>query len=530
MPTSLESADAIVVGAGHNGLVAANLLADAGWDVLVLEAAAGPGGAVRSSAPAPGFVSDLGSAFYPLGVASPVLRALTLERYGLRWRHAPDVLAHVFPDGRAAVLNRDPEQTAASVAEFAAPDADHWLTLYHQWRQLDDQMLAALFTPFPPVRPTARLLRRLGLGGALRLARRMLLPARRLGEELFEGEGARALLAGCTLHTDLTLEEPGGGLYGWLLTMLGQQYGFPVPEGGAGQLAQALARRALDRGVRLLYGLPVDRIAVARGRALGVRTRGGEWWRARQAVLADVPAPALYQQLVDPAQLPGRLVTDLARFRWDAATVKIDWALSGPVPWINPAAATAGTVHIGGTVADLSRYAAALARDEVPFEPFLVVGQLTTADPTRSPAGTESLWTYTHLPQSAVTAGAVERHIERIEATLEAYAPGLRALVVDRRISGPEELEGFNPNLVGGAIGGGTAALYQQLVFRPVPGLGRADTPVDRLYLASSSAHPGPGVHGGPGANAARAALARQRTVTGSLYRAGVSSAHRLIY
>src|SRR5690606_29137316 len=269
-------------------------------------------------------------------------------------------------------------------------------------RQLDDQMLAALFTPFPPVRPTARLLRRLGLGGALRLARRMLLPARRLGEELFEGEGARALLAGCTLHTDLTLEEPGGGLYGWLLTMLGQQYGFPVPEGGAGQLAQALARRALDRGVRLLYGLPVDRIAVARGRALGVRTRGGEWWRARQAVLADVPAPALYQQLVDPAQLPGRLVTDLARFRWDAATVKIDWALSGPVPWINPAAATAGTVHIGGTVADLSRYAAALARDEVPFEPFLVVGQLTTADPTRSPAGTESLWTYTHLPQSAV--------------------------------------------------------------------------------------------------------------------------------
>lgn len=526
----MEIADAIVVGAGHNGLVAANMLADAGWDVLVLEGSQAPGGAVRSAEHTPGYVSDVGSAFYPLGLASPVLRALELERYGLRWCHAPDVLAHLLPDGRAVILNRDPQRTAASVAEFAPADGRRWLTLYEEWLPLQERLLEVLFTPFPPVRPGARLLRQLGPGGALRLLRQALLPIHRLGQELFEGEGARALLAGCALHTDLTVDEPASGLYGWLLTMLGQHYGFPVPEGGAGRLAAALAKRARAQGARVLYGLPVDRIAVARGRAFGVRTRGGEWWRARRAVLADVSAPALYQDLVGQDHLPDPLVRDLRGFQWDAATVKIDWALSGPVPWRDPATASAATVHVGGTVADLGRYAAALARDEVPFDPFLVVGQLTTADPTRSPDGTESLWTYTHLPQSAATDDAVARHVARIEATLEAYAPGFRSLVVDRHVSGPAELAALNPSLVGGAIGGGTSAIHQQLVFRPVPGLGRADTPIDRLYLASSSAHPGPGVHGGPGANAARAALARERALTGSLYRSTISAVHRAIY
>jgi phytoene dehydrogenase-like protein len=527
-----DAADAIVVGAGHNGLVAANLLADAGWDVLVLEAARSAGGAVRSAElTAPGYLTDLCSAFYPVAAASPVLRALHLSGYGLRWRHAPAVLAHLLPDGRAAVLHRDPELTAGSVARFAPGDGRRWLAAYDQWRGVAERVLAGLFTPFPPVRAGAGLLRRLGPAGTLRVGRRALLPARALGEELFDGEGARALLAGCALHSDLTLEEAGGGVYGWLLAMLGQQHGFPVPDGGARRITAALVSRMRARGARIQYGVPVDRIAVASGRAIGVRSLGGDVWRARRAVLADVPAPALYRDLVGPSLLPPRMVDDLAHFRWDGSTVKVDWALAGPVPWRHRAASGAGTVHVGGDLHGLGRYAAALARDEVPFEPFLVVGQLTTADPSRSPEGTESLWAYTHLPhRTDWTPEVVDRHVARMEAVLETYAPGFGALVRGRHVAGPAQLAAENRSLVGGALSGGTAAPYQQLLLRPVPGLGRADTPVDRLYLASCSAHPGGGVHGGPGANAARAALARDRAVTGAGYSALVGAAHRAIY
>lgn len=526
-----DTADAIVIGAGPNGLVAANLLADAGWDVLVLEQELSPGGAVRSGElAAAGYLTELGSAFYPFGVASPVLRRLNLPDYGLRWRHAPSDLAHLLPDGRAAVLSRDLAATAESVAQFAATDAQRWQSAYRDWRVVGPQVLAALFTPFPPVRPVGRLLRQLGPGRALRLARRLLLPARRLGDELFDGEGARALLAGCTLHADLTLEEPGGGVYGWLLAMLAQQHGFPVPVGGAQQVTAALTRRLRSRGGKLYCGVRVERVAVAAGQARGVCSAGGEWWRARRAVLADVSAPALYRDLVGLSRLPPRFADDLAGFRWDSATLKVDWALAGPVPWRNPEVAGAAVVHLGGDVDGMSRYAAALARDELPFEPFLVLGQLTTADPQRSPPGTEALWCYTHLPRRLDLPEAIERHVARVETLLETYAPGFRSLIRGRFVAGPAKLAEQNPNLVNGAIGGGTAGLQQQLVFRPVPGLGRGDTPIDRLYLASSAAHPGGGVHGGPGANAARAALARHRRLTGPLYGAAMAAAHRHLY
>jgi phytoene dehydrogenase-like protein len=280
-----------------------------------------------------------------------------------------------------------------------------------------------------------------------------------------------------------------------------------------------------------MYGARVERILVARGKAMGVRTLGGQTVRARRAVLADVPAPALYLDLVGPAWLPPRLVEDLAHFRWDGATVKVDWALSAPMPWKNPAVAGAGTVHLGADLDGLTGYAAALARNEVPRDPFLLVGQMTVADPIRSPAGTESLWAYTHLPHRARWSGEeIAAHVERMEAVLEEHAPGFGRLVRGRYVAGPADLERENPSLVGGALGGGTSAAYQQLFFRPVPGLGRADTPVDRLFLASASAHPGGGVHGGPGANAARAALSRDRAVTGPLYAAAISTAQRAVY
>lgn len=530
--TGVDGADAVVIGAGHNGLVAANLLVDAGWDVVVLEATAAPGGAVRSAeVTAAGYLSDLYSSFYPLGFASPVLRRLDLGAHGLSWRHAPDVLAHLLPDGRAAVLNRDPQRTATSMDDFAPGDGQRWLAAYAEWRELSARLLEALFTPFPPVRGVGSLLRLLGTSGALRLARRLVLPSRQLGAELFAGAGGPVLMAGCALHTDLSPEEAGSGVYGWLLTMLGQEVGWPVPAGGAQKIADALVGRLRAAGGRIVYNAAVERILVARGRAMGARSAGGGTWRARRAVLADVPAPALYLDLVGASWLPPRLVDDLAHFRWDGSTVKVDWALSAPVPWKNPAAAGAGTVHLGADLDGLTRYAAALSCGDVPPDPFLLFGQLTVADQTRSPAGTESAWAYTHLPfRRRWRADDIAGHVARMEAVLEEYAPGFGRLVRGRHVAGPAELEERNPSLVGGALGGGTAAAYQQLFLRPVPGFGRADTPVDRLFLASASAHPGGGVHGGPGANAARAALARDRVATGALYTAAVSAAHRAIY
>ncbi|MGC4807253.1 phytoene desaturase family protein [Micromonospora sp. DT233] len=531
-PTGVQTADAVVVGAGHNGLVAANLLADAGWDVLVCEATGAPGGAVRSAeVTAPGYLSDLYSSFYPLGYASPVLGGLELERHGLSWTHAPDVLAHLLPDGRAAVLNRDLDTTAASLETFAPGDGERWREAYAEWLNVAGPLLEAITTPFPPVRGGVGLLRRLRVGGALRLARRLLVPVGQLGDELFDGEGGPLLLAGCALHTDLAPADAGSGVYGWLLAMLGQQVGWPVPVGGAQRITDALVDRLTDRGGRILYGARVDRVVTARGRALGVRTVGGTAWRARRAVLADVPAPALYLDLVGAGALPPRLVQDLAHFRWDGSTVKVDWALSGPVPWRNPALAGAGTVHLGADLDGLTGYAAELARGRVPAEPFLLLGQMSVADPSHSPPGTESLWAYTHLPfRRDWRAEEVAAHVARMEQVIEDAAPGFRSRVVGRHVAGPADLERGDPSLVGGALGGGTAAAYQQLFLRPIPGLGRADTPIDRLYLASASAHPGGGVHGAPGANAARAALARDRAVTGGLYARAIGAAHRAVY
>ncbi|UQU67099.1 NAD(P)/FAD-dependent oxidoreductase [Couchioplanes caeruleus] len=528
----MERADAIVIGAGHNGLVAANLLADAGWSVLVLEATPHPGGAVRSGyVTAPGYLSDLFSSFYPLGYASPVMQGLDLDEHGLEWTHAPDVLTHLLPDGRAATVNRDLETTMASMDAFAPGDGDRWRQAFEDWCHVSDDMLKVLFTPFPPVRSGLQLARRLRVGGSLRLARRLLLSVRELGSELFQGEGAQLALAGCALHTDLSPEEAGGGVYGWLLAMLGQQFGWPVPVGGAQRITSALVDRLHDRGGRIEYDTPVSRILVARGKAMGVRSADGRNWRARRAVIADVPAPTLFLDLVGTRWLPPRFAEDLEFFRWDGATVKVDWAVNGKVPWKNPAAAGAGTVHLGADLNGLTRYSAHLATDTVPPNPFLLLGQMTTADPSHSPEGTESVWAYTHLPhRDHWDAEEIDAHVARMETVLEDHAPGFSRMVEGRNVFSPAAMQRENPSLVGGALGGGTAAAYQQLFLRPVPGLGRPDTPVDRLYLASSSAHPGGGVHGAPGSNAARAALARDRLLTGAAYQAVIDAANRSIY
>lgn len=501
--------DAVVVGAGHNGLVAANLLADAGWSVLVLEAEQNPGGAVRSAEVlGPGYTTDLFSAFYPLGAASPVLRSLRLQDYGLQWSHAPTVLAHVLPDGRSVVMSRDLEATAASVDGFAAGDGAAWIDLVHRWDRLGDAVLQALFRPFPPIRPGLDLLRRLGPADAARFARFAMLPVRRLGEEQFRGEGAQLLLAGTALHSDMSADEPGSAVFGWLMTMVGQRYGFPVPRGGSGMLTHALVRRLTEHGGELRCGEPVERVMVRGGRAHAVRTAGGQLVRARRAVVADVDVPTLYLKLVGAEHLPTRMLDDLRRFQWDPSTLKVNWALSGPMPWKSAEVRGAGTVHLGTDLDGLSDYNAALTTGRRPERPFILLGQMTTADPTRSPRGTEVLWAYTHLPRVLRgDADVLRRQVQTIEDELERHAPGFRDLVVNRVVESPEGLYDADGNLVGGAINGGTTKIYQELIFRPVVGLGRPETPVRGLYLASAGAHPGGGVHGGPGGNAAKAAL-----------------------
>jgi phytoene dehydrogenase-like protein len=508
---SASAPDAIVIGAGHNGLVAANLLADAGWDVLVCEATSHTGGAVRSAeVTAPGYLSDLFSAFYPMSAASPVLSALDLHSYGLQWSHAPAVLAHVFPDDRCAVLSRDLQVTAESAESFHAGDGDAMVKVIRQWESIEAGVVEALFQPFPPVMPAQRLVRQIGVGELLRLARLAALPVRRFGEENFRGEGAAMLFAGNALHADLSPDGAGSALYGWLLTMLGHTKGFPTPVGGAGRLADALVARLKSRGGVIRCDAPVREVRISAGIATGVTLASGEVIEARRAVLADVPAPNLFRDLVGDVHLPARMVEDLDRFQWDTSTLKIDWALSSRIPWTAREASKAGTVHLGADMDGLTDYAADLSTRRAPQRPFVLFGQMTTSDPTRSPDGTESCWAYTHLPRAlAENADCVAEQVERVTALLEQHAPGFGASIVGRSVQSPATLEQQNPALVGGAINGGTGQLHQQLIFRPVPGLGGASTPIDRLFLAGSSAHPGGGVHGGPGSNAAKAALAR---------------------
>jgi phytoene dehydrogenase-like protein len=536
--------DAVVIGAGHNGLVAANVLADAGWSVVVCEAQPEPGGAVRTAElTLPGFRHDLFSAFYPLAVASPVLRSMHLEDHGLRWRRTPIALAHPTPDGRCAYVATTVDETAASLDAYRAGDDDGWRHLYRLWEEVDDALLGAVLSSFPPVSHVVRLARTLGAAGLLRFARFSTLPVRTLAEEELAGDGGALLLAGNALHADFSPESTLSGFFGWLLACLAQQVGFPVPEGGAAQLAAALARRLQGRGGTVMCSAPVTGIVVRHGRVQGVTLSGGEQISATRAVLADVDAPTLYLDLVGPDHLPSRVLDDMHRFHWDPSTIKVDWALDGPVPWEAEPARRAGTVHVADSMDELTQWSADVAKRLVPAQPFVVFGQQSLADPTRCPPGTATAWAYTRVPRrtrgdaggcgltGAWTRAELDAFADRVEARLEARAPGFRTLVRARNVAGPSDLEAADASLRGGAINGGTAQVHQQLLFRPTPGTARPETPIGGLFLASSSAHPGGGVHGACGANAARAALtaASEGGLRARGTRAALSLAHRLV-
>jgi phytoene dehydrogenase-like protein len=515
--------DAVVVGAGPNGLVAANMLAERGWRVLVLEADERPGGAVKSGElTEPGFTSDLFSSFYPLAAVSPAIRSLELEQHGLTWRRSPLAVAHPQADGACPVISLELDETAASLERFAAGDGAAWRDLYAYWERAGGPFMDALLRPFPPLKGAARLAAALGPRGLLEFTRFSLLPVRRLAEETFRGDGAAWLLAGNSLHADLTPDSAGGGLFGWTLCGLAQQYGFPVPEGGAGQLTAALVDRLRAHGGRIECKTRIAQVIVRGGRAVGVRTDDGREVSAGRAVLATVGAPALFRDLVGEQHLPAAFVEDLRGFQYDNSTVKVDWSLDAPIPWTALAARRAGTIHVADGMDALTRTSAQLSRRLIPDQPFLVMGQYSMVDATRQPAGKETAWAYTHVPQQPtrdagdeLTGSWDERETEifaaRIEAEIERRAPGFRALIRKRHVFTPPLLEAANANLVGGAINSGTAQIHQQLVFRPTPGLGRSETPIRGLFLSGASAHPGGGVHGAAGASAARAALAVRR-------------------
>jgi phytoene dehydrogenase-like protein len=504
-----SAVDAVVIGAGHNGLVAAALLADAGWDVLVLEAETEPGGAVKSAELTPGYVSDLCSAFYPLSVASPALNELHLEDHGLRWTHAPAVVGHArsATDEDAPVIYRDIEHTAAELDRHHPGDGRRWLALFDQWQRIKGPLLSTLFAPFPPVRGPIRLLRTLGTGGALELAHLMLLPAGVMAQQLFEGDAARLLLLGNAMHADVPIDAPGSGVMGYLLIMLAQDGGFPVPVGGAGQLTAALVRRATSAGAQIDCQRPVSAIDVKGGRAVAVRTADGETVRVRRAVIADTSAPQLYQKLLPADELPVSLLRNLEHFVWDTPVLKINYALNAAIPWRSKSLNDAGTVHLGADSDGLIRWMADLNTETLPDRPFMLFGQMTTADPSRSPEGTESAWAYTHLPRGMSDDESADTLSAAVDRVLEEHAPGFAERIVGKVIQRPSDLENSDANLHTGAVNGGTSQLYQQLIFRPTPGFGRAETPIENVYLGSAGASPGGGVHGVCGRNAAQAAL-----------------------
>jgi phytoene dehydrogenase-like protein len=506
--TERDRADAVVIGSGPNGLSAAIRLARAGRDVLVLEAQPRPGGAVISDElTVPGFVSDTFSAVHPAAAASPVFRRMPLADHGLEWVHPEYAMAHPLPDGRAGVLHRDLERTAAHLDDLHPGDGAAWAAWARPYLDDFEALRRTLLGGFPPLAGGVRLASSLGLTGTLEFARLLLTSADQLASDLFDGPHARAWLFGSVLHGDIPAEESGSAIAGAYLQLLGHAVGWPSPRGGAASLTDALVRYLRSLGGTLRVGTQVERIVSARSHVAGVVTADGARVRA-PIVIADT-SPHRMLALVG-SDMPPAYRRRLARFRYGPRTVKVDWALDGPTPWTAPEARAAGTVHVGGEAEAVTAQTTAVRRGEVPERPFLLFGQQSVADPTRAPAGKHTAWAYTRVPPSVTGEQAVLAHAERMTDQVERFAPGFRDLVLAQHVQGPETLEAGNANLVGGDVGGGTYRL-DQTVFRPLPALVPYATPISGLWLGSASAFPGGAVHGVPGWTAASYALARAR-------------------
>jgi phytoene dehydrogenase-like protein len=494
--------DAIVIGSGPNGLTAAATLARHGWKVLVLEAQPRPGGAVYSAElTLPGYLHDVGAAFFPFANDGPAFRHLDLIGAGLEWRNARRESCHPAPDGSCASIARDVELTVAS---FGA-DGPAWRRLANWQQHMGERLSAALLAPLLEFDPIWRL----GLGSVTKLGLAGISSTAGWARRHFRTEAARRVLPALALHVDLGPEDWGGVGLGLALAFGAAGPGFRIPVGGARAITHALLRRLEEAGGTLQVKTRVERILVRAGRGVAVRTSRGEEVPFRRAVLADVGAPALYLRMLPAESIPGWVRWSMRRFRYGWGTFKMDWALSGPVPWHSEEARESAVVHTGDSIDDLIAFTRQARSGQLPDHPYLVIGQQSLADPSRAPPGGQTLWAYSRVPSFVM--GGWERHrdafADRIEERIESLAPGFCQLIRARAIHSPADLEAMDENLVGGDLGGGSARLMQQLFFRPIFPYFRYRTPVQGVYLASASSHPGAGVHGACGFNAAQVAL-----------------------
>ena len=469
-----SGARALVVGSGPNGLAAAIVLLQNGVEVEVREAADWIGGGVHSEElTLPGFVHDVCATVQPLAVGSPFFRGLDLD---VEWIHPAAPAAHPFDDGSALLLERGIDETAAGLGRDGNAYRRLVDPLVAAWSELAPGLLGRL-PPSP--RRTLRVVDAVGAGGLARSVRAALADARSFAESTFETEQVRAWFAGHCAHSMLPLERRPSAGVGLTLAVLGHAVGWPVPRGGAQTLSDALAERVRSLGGTIVTGsrldeLPRDRI-----------------------VLADV-APRELARLA-AGRFPDRYERRLLHYRHGPGVFKVDWALDGPIPWRAEECRRAGTLHLGGTLDEISQSEWAAWSGRVAERPFVLLVQPTMFDATRAPEGKHVAWAYCHVPS-----GCGEDLTERIEAQVERFAPGFREHVLARSTLGPRELEARNRNLVGGDINGGAMDLGQ-VIRRPT--LRTYATPLRDVFLCSASTPPGGGVHGMCGYWAAQAAL-----------------------
>jgi phytoene dehydrogenase-like protein len=483
----------VVVGAGQNGLACAVRLTRAGVDVTVLEQAAEVGGAmVTWDGPAPGFRHDLCGAFVPLAHVSPGFDGLDLD---IDWVVPDTAMAHPFPDGSAIALERDLDATVASLEARSTGAGQAWMRLMQPLLPVHRTLAEAVLGPFPPLGPTMRLAARLRLDLA-RLAIRGLQPAARVGLDLFHDDGAAAWLAGSTAHADLAPQDAGGGAFGLFLHLLGHAVGWPFVRGGVQAITESLARQAGE----VRTGATVEEVILDRGRARGVRLAGGERVDADAVVVTTTARPFL--RMLPAGALPRGVERRLARWRHSMGSVKVDFALDGPVPWTAADCRRAGVVHVGGRVDAFARSFRDAYDGRFPRAPVIVAGQQTLFDSSRAPEGKHALYTYVRSPLALDI--PADDAADRIEEQIERFAPGFRGLVLARAVRSPADLEAHDPSMVGGDFGGGDYHLDQQVFLRPHPRMFRTRTPIPGLYMASASAHPGGGVHASQGLMAAR--------------------------
>ena len=491
-----------MIGSGPNGLVAAATLAQAGWRVRVLEAQPRPGGALYSvESTLPGYLHDVGAAFFPFAHVSPALQQLRLDEFGLQWRAGVYESAHPAPDGTCVSIARDIDRAAQSFGS----DGEAWRKLANWQAAMGPRLANALLAPLPGIRPALNL----GFANLVRLALAGMSSAAGYSRGLFRSEAARRVIPGLALHVDLGPEDFSSAALGLVLALLAAGGGFQVPVGGALAITDAILKRLAQFGGQMQLNARVDSIVVRKGRAVAVRTTGGDEIPVAKAILADVGAPALYLRLLPENSVPGWVRQSIHHFRYGWGTFKMDWALAGPVPWIAEEARQSAVVHAGDSIDDLIRFTNEARAGQLPTNPYLVIGQQSLLDPTRAPVGCHTLWAYSRVP-SQMPGGwsrCKETFADRIDQRIEGLAPGFRALIRGRAIFAPDDLERMNENLVGGDLGGGSAQFTQQLFWRPLFPYFRYRTPVRGVYLCSASTHPGAGVHGACGYNAARAAL-----------------------